>query len=208
MAIAKAKAKAPVTPGREAVADRGEDRAPPRDPNVIYNRLGEPIELGRILAQDDDKLNITKLGITPPEGWVYEWRTVSVKNVPAIDQIVDDDQNGWTPVPASRHDGRIMPKGYDGPIERTGLMLKERPLRAVQMARARDKHLAKQQLGDAHSMAGLLQRVAPNAANILDGNALEAQRGTFSRKVAEPENSGYLAGRQYARDGGNYTLDE
>jgi hypothetical protein len=203
MAIAAKARKAPVTVGREDVPERAPERTPTRDPNVIYNRLGEPIEMGRILTQDDDKFNLAKMGVAAPEGWTYEWRTRTVKGWEHIEAQVEDAQKGWTPVPADRHDGKIMPKGFKGAIERGGLMLMERPAKVTAMARQYDKRKANEQLQISHSMAGLMQRAAPNSGAILDGNALEAQRGTFTRRVAEPENSGYVTGRNY-----QYNLDE
>ena len=67
MALAKAKA-------RTATRDESAARVPERDPtpardNVIRTRDGRPVDLSRIVRQNDDYTNLTALGIIPPDGW-------------------------------------------------------------------------------------------------------------------------------------------
>lgn len=81
-----------------------------------------------------------------PEGWDYNWKANSVTGQPMIAHQTMLQQNGWTPVPATRHDGMFMPAGYNGPIERDGLILMERPAILSEEARAEDARRAKNQV--------------------------------------------------------------
>jgi hypothetical protein len=179
-----AKTAAPRTVTRDEPAARmapprvAEDRAPERDPNVIYTRDGKPVDLQRIKNQHDDRFNLAQLGVVAPKGWTYEWRTTKIKGAEATRQIVDDAQRGWTPVPASRHPGKIMPITYDGPIETDGLMLMERDERLTSLSRAHERKAANDQLNISRSMTGLMQRANPNVDMMFDQSDLSAQRGT------------------------------
>lgn len=81
-----------------------------------------------------------------PPGWSYEWKKTSVTGEPATGHQTMLAQNGWTAVPAIRHDGMFMPQGYKGPIERDGLMLMERPQILTDEARAEDERRTKAQV--------------------------------------------------------------
>lgn len=179
MAVAKAKARTVTRdPEPEAAPRMEEARMPERDPNKIYTRDGREVDLGRVKSQNDDRLNIAAMGIVPPPGWTYEWRTRSVKNAPWTQAISDDEERGWTPVPASRHPGKIMPRGFDGPIEYNGLMLMERDQRLTAMAKRHEKKAADDQLKISRSMTGLMERAAPNSGAVMDFNHGEARGAT------------------------------
>lgn len=196
MAVAKAAKPAP----RLATRPEPEARMPERDPNVILTRDGKPVDLNRIKNQSDDRLDLKALGIFAPAGWTYEWRTRFIKNAPYIKQQVDDEARGWTPVPASRHPGRIMPNGYEGPIEQDGLMLCERDDRLTAMSRKAEKKLANEQLNISRSMTGLMQRATPNSDGVMDFSNAEAQKATgvhISRTPMGDPNKSYT-----------YALDE
>lgn len=200
MAVAQKKAAAR-TPGRE---DEPVARTPERDPNKIYTRDGREVDLGRIRSQDNDYANLASIGVFPPQGWVYEWHTVSIKGAEYTEGIVRDAETGWTPVPAKRHDGKIMPRGHDGPIIKGGQMLMECDARLKAMHMAHERKLANEPLINSRQrMGAMVANAAPNSGAILDSNHAEAQRGTFFRRVAEPENSGVIAQRNYT-----YQLDE
>ena len=80
----------------------------------------------------------------PPDGWDYQWRLKSVMGRDEIDQIRQDELNGWEAVPLSRHPD-LMPKGWQGStIEVGGLVLMERPLVFTQEARAEEKRAARE----------------------------------------------------------------
>ena len=205
MAVAARAAKAaPRTVTRDEPEPRiAEARAPERDPNKIYTRDGREVDVGRVQRQSDDRLDLASIGVFPPQGWTYEWRTRSVKGAPWTQAIADDEESGWTPVPASRHPGKIMPRGFEGPIEFNGLMLMERDVRLTMLAKAARDKAANEQLQISRSMQGLMQRAAPNSGAITDFDHGQAQRATGFRKVSEPENSGFITQRNY-----QYTLDE
>lgn len=207
MAVATKAKAAPRTVTRDEPEARMPAReAPQRDPNKIYTRDGREVDLGRIVRPNDDYSNLAAMGITPPDGWTYEWRTISIKGAEYTDGIVADAEAGWTPVPASRHDGKIMPRGHTGPIVKGGQMLMERDNRLTAMSRRVAKQQADEPLMYSRQrMGAMVANAAPNSGAILDANHPDAQRGTFFRKVAEPENSGVIpsSGRNY-----QYTLDE
>lgn len=152
--MAKKPATAPRTLGREDTPSRmpeGTDRQDPRGP--ILNRYGEPVSLR--FTGDQDEFSLEMMGIYPPAGWTYEWKALTIKGQPNTNNLVRYAQNGWTPVPADRHDGLCMPKGFKGNIERSGLGLFERDDRLTAKAREIDKKNADEVVNNSRSMAGL-----------------------------------------------------
>src|SRR5882672_11532584 len=81
-----------------------------------------------------------------PFGWSYEWKKSHVTGEPATAHQTMLAQNGWTAVPAMRHDGMYMTAGYKGVIERDGLILMERPQVLTNEARAEDERRTKAQV--------------------------------------------------------------
>lgn len=201
MAVAKSAAKPPRTATRDPEPPRMEARTPDRDPHAIYTRDGRKIDLAQVAGQDDDYTNLAKMGIFPEPGWTYEWRTRKIKNAEYTKGIVADHQAGWTPVPASRHPGKIMPVGFEGPIEHDGQMLMERPTMAVEISRKVQGKSAAEQLQISRSMTGLMQRAVPNVA----GDMMD-----FSNRDAQSQ-TGVKIGRTPMGDPNKnyqYTLDE
>lgn len=204
MAVAKAAAKsAPRTPGRAAPtarmdADRMPDSDPmaadDRDPNVLRTRDGRVIEVDHILTQNDDQFDLARMGVFPPAGWTYEWRVKTVKNWEWTEQQVADYRRGWTPVPAERHDGLIMPKGYKGPIERGGQVLMERDARATALSRQVERKGANDAVVGSRAMAGLMPQ-----SSITDMSHKEALKATGVRVDRAP----VINDAKYT-----YTLDE
>jgi hypothetical protein len=183
----KAKAAPARTITRDApVVAAPVERMPERDPHVILNREGKPINIDRITTQNDDRYDLAGRGVVAPDGWVYAWRTVSIKGAPATQEIADDEMRGWTPVPASRHDGKIMPRGHVGNIELGGLMLKERPARAEAISRAASTRAANDQLNISRSMTGLMQRHSPNVNDLFDQADPAAKAASFVRTERIP----------------------
>ena len=178
MAQAKTSLRPPMRDEPEArVADRGD--------GIIRNRLGEPINLGRLTSQDDDRFALDRMGIVAPAGWTYEWRTKTVKGA-LSETLVEDAQKGWTPVPADRHDGKCMPKGFNGAIERGGLMLCERPEQLTRIAREHDRRNANAQVNQSRSMAGLMAKHVPNAGAVVDFDVGAARNATGVRVERMP----------------------
>jgi hypothetical protein len=71
-----------------------------------------------------------------PDGWSYEWKRKVVAGLLDPAYEVELAQEGWEPVDASRHP-EMMPIGYQGAIERKGMILMERPLEITEMFRQR-----------------------------------------------------------------------
>lgn len=79
----------------------------------------------------------------PPEHWDYQWKLKSVMNQDDIERIRQNEMNGWTPVPVSRHP-ELMPKGWSGEtIEVGGLVLMERPKIFTDEAREDERRAAR-----------------------------------------------------------------
>jgi hypothetical protein len=162
-------------PEVEEVSHRLPPQGPPDD-GILRNRLGEPIALARLADPADDKFSLKRMGIVAPQGWTYEWKTKTIKGADWTEHQVELAATGWTPVPASRHDGKCMPKGFEGNIERAGLLLMERPIGATRIARQVEENAARSQLNLSRQMAGMM---APSA--IIDQSHPEAQRATGFR---------------------------
>ncbi len=182
-AAASADEDAPQVASRDIPAA---DRVVSRADNAIRTRDGRIVDLNRLQSQNDDRFDLTKMGVVPERGWTYEWRVVKIKGAEATQQIADDEARGWTPVPADRYPGKIMPMGYKGPIERDGLMLKERDERATAMARHYESKAARDQLQISRSMTGLMSKFTPGAGAIFDQVDNAAERGSFVRTERAP----------------------
>lgn len=135
----------PATVARPVVT-RAPMRGPIRQP-VLRDKHGRVAALGRDgillsrkVTETGDIFHIDNELI--PAGWTYQWITSQV--IGKSQKISHFMQNGWTPVPASRHPGLFMPLDYEGAIEQEGLMLVERPkvltddARREEMDRARN----------------------------------------------------------------------
>lgn len=88
-----------------------------------------------------------------PPGWDYEYKRVKCYGQEDTDHQVNLRENGWTPVPASRHP-ELMPIGHEGPIVKDGMMLMERPLELTQEARAEDYQAAVDPVNALREMLG------------------------------------------------------
>ena len=81
---------------------------------------------------------------SPPAGFDYQWRLKAVLGKDEIDQIRQDELNGWEAVPLSRHP-ELMPRNWQGnTIEVGGLVLMERPLIFTQEAREEERRTARE----------------------------------------------------------------
>ena len=171
----------PRTITRDEEDPRMPERMPDRD-DVIRNRSGQPITLR--FSGDEDRFAFDR-SIIPP-GWDYQWKTRTIKGWEWVDHQVELGANGWEPVPAERHDGIFMPKGYKGTIERGGLILMERDARLTVRARAIDKRKADAPVRESHAMAGLMPRQVAGAATITDFDNPLARGATGVKIAREP----------------------
>ncbi len=81
-----------------------------------------------------------------PPGWTYEWKRILVAGAADPGYEVQIARAGFEPVPVSRHP-EMMPMNWKGmTIERSGLLLMERPAEITQIARERELRIARAQV--------------------------------------------------------------
>jgi hypothetical protein len=146
-----------------AEAARDVVRENPRDGAIVaLSRDGQRLTRRRIAS--GDPLDVPKSEI--PHGWDYQWNPVTVLNK-GINEVLQGDllmhQNGWRPVPASRHAGRWTPVGFEGDIVVQGLRLEERPMSLSQEAKAEDEAIARAQVRDRTDALKMTQKQLPGA---------------------------------------------
>lgn len=104
-------------------------------------------ELREHLAGNEDNAN--EFYIDPriiPEGWSYEYRTLTVLGKEDPSYQVNLARRGWEAVPRSRHP-ELMPTNYTGEtIIRSGQILMERPLEITEESKMRDRRNAREQV--------------------------------------------------------------
>lgn len=152
-------------------APRAPSREPNRDEARAHSRTGSVQVLGRdgtVLTRRrtsvGDKFDVPLHEI--PAGWTYQWNAVTVLGKWMEEVVVGDRQmydNGWRPVPASRHDGRFAPHGYEGAIVLEGQRLEERPASLTKEALEEDKMRAKSQVRDRTDALRLTQKQLPGS---------------------------------------------
>ena len=161
-ADAPVRRNAPRPPPRSE-GTRDTNRDPVRSGAVIVaGRGGE--QLTRRRTAVGDKFEIPKHYV--PVGWSYQWNAVTVLNQ-GIQEIIRGDlqmhENGWRPVPSSRHPGHWTPQDHDGAIVVEGLRLEERPASLTAEANAEDQLRAKSQVRDRTDALRLTQKALPGA---------------------------------------------
>lgn len=138
---------------------------------VVTGHDGEVLTRRRIGT--GDKFDVPKHEI--PRGWDYQWNAVTVLNQNINDIIVQGDlqmhENGWRPVPASRHPGRWTPQGYEGAIVIDGLRLEERPMALSLEAKQEDEARAKTQVRDRTDALRMTQKALPGSEVARQRNA-------------------------------------
>jgi hypothetical protein len=152
-------------------APRAPNREPSRDEARAHSRTGGVAVQGRdgtVLTRRrtsvGDKFDVPVHEI--PAGWTYQWNAVSVLGKGMEEIVVGDRQmydNGWRPVPASRHDGRFAPHGYEGAIVLEGQRLEERPASLTKEAQAEDTLRARSQVRDRTDALRMTQKQLPGS---------------------------------------------
>lgn len=158
----------------------------------IRKRSGDVIDGGLRFTGSEDKFAFDRSII--PAGWDYQWKAAMVKNVPNTQHMTELEANHWEPVPAERHDGVFMPRGYKGNIERGGQILMERDIRLTMQARAIERREADEPVKRSRQMAGLMANSLPSAAaGVVDFGHGAAQGATGVRieRSQVPQNSSY-----------------
>lgn len=151
----------PVPPRAEAARDVARENPRP-GAMVAMSRDGQRLTRRRIAS--GDPLDVPQNEI--PTGWSYQWNPVTILNK-GINEVMQGDllmyQNGWRPVPASRHAGRWTPVGFEGNIVVEGLRLEERPQSLTDEAQAEDEAHARAQVRDRTDALKLTQKQLPGA---------------------------------------------
>lgn len=154
-------------------------REPSRAASSVMGRNGEELTRARPNAGGD-----LFERVKAPPGWDYQWNAVTAVNK-ELEEIhkgmaVDFYENGWRPVPASRHPGVWTPNGYEGAIIVKGQRLEERPSELGRQARFEDEARAKAQLRDQTDSLRLTQSKLPGAnagrARQVSGMKMEIDR--------------------------------
>jgi len=133
-----------------------------RNARIALGRDGEELTRRRITVGDNFEVPKNEV----PAGWTYQWNTVTVLNQ-NLKEIEKGNllmhENGWRPVPASRHPGRWAPVGYEGSIIIDGLRLEERPESLTKWAQEEDEAHAKAQIRDRTDALRMTQKQLPGA---------------------------------------------
>lgn len=137
---------------------------------VAYGRGGEVLTRSQKSSTDPFAFDHSIV----PEGWDYQWNTVSVvgSKDACREEMHTMYSNGWRPVPADRHDGVFLPPGTKGEIVIKGMRLEERPLILSKEAREEELMKAARQMSDRNEsfkMAGV-NRSLPSGFNPLTGS--------------------------------------
>lgn len=143
-----------------AVAGAKQTTPAPREEDPRSRAARRAMELREHLGgnMDDgvDKFYIDARVI--PDGWSYEWKTLSVLGKENPSYQVSLAHRGWEAVPRSRHP-EMMPDNFRGEtIEREGMILMERPKEITDEVKANDTRNARQQVRGKEEQLGM----APN----------------------------------------------
>ena len=164
-------------------------REPSRANATVYDREGNELRRMRPEAGGDifDR-------VRPPPGWSYQWNAVSAVNKELIEihqgVAIDMYENGWRPVPASRHPGVYTAPGYDGAIIVKGQRLEERPIQLTQEALREEEMRAKAQLRDQTDSLRLTQSQLPGA-NAGRARQVSGMRMQIDKSMELPPDANY-----------------
>jgi hypothetical protein len=151
----------PAPPRAESARDSARDPVR-RNARIAIGRGGEELTRRRLTVGDNFEVPKNEI----PAGWTYQWNTVTVLNQ-NLKEIEKGNllmhENGWRPVPASRHPGRWAPVGFEGSIIIDGLRLEERPESLTVWAQQEDEQRAKAQVRDRTDALRITQKALPGS---------------------------------------------
>jgi len=120
----------------------------PREEDPRARAARRALELREHMGGNMDD-GVDKFYIDPrtiPDGWSYEWKTLTVLGKENPSYQVSLAHRGWEAVPRSRHP-EMMPDSYRGEtIEREGMILMERPKEITDEVKAIELRNARQQV--------------------------------------------------------------
>jgi hypothetical protein len=153
--VAAPKAAAPAAEAPKAVrpsdhvsieTQRSEDR---RGTEHVNPRVRQRLRKG-LVQQDEFFLPVEEI----PEGLTYEWKRFSVKGEEDPFYLAQLREQGFDPVPPSRHPNWVPP-GYNAPyIVKGGMILMDRPIELTAEARAESQVAANKQIKEAEQRLG------------------------------------------------------
>lgn len=158
---------------------------------VVEGRDGEVLTRRRVNT-GNDKFDIPKAEI--PDGWTYQWNAVSVLNQEMVSEQVQMFENGWRPVPASRHRGRWFKPDYEGAIIVDGLRLEERPESLTKEAAREDTLAARKLMRDQTDALKLTEKLPEgfSDARKYRGTGLQGRVAmAIDKTLTLPEAPGY-----------------
>lgn len=152
-----------------------------RSESIREEEIRTPMRTRKFKGADmPNKFEVAKSDI--PAGMSYQWNNHSIFGQEQHAYSAFMAQQGWEPVPASRHP-HLMPPGYEGPIIVDGQVLMERPteltIEALQeeLDRARGEvRLKEEQLGAAPQ--GTMPRARANGTSEFIQVSKEIEPGT------------------------------
>ena len=164
-------------------------REPVRENASVLGRNGE--ELRRMRPEGGGDIFER---VKAPPGWTYQWNAVTAINKELNEilsgSVVDMYENGWRPVPASRHPGVYFAPGYEGVIVVKGQRLEERPISLTKEASHEDEIRAKAQLRDQTDALKLTQSKLPGA-NAGRARQASGMRMTIDKSMELPPDENY-----------------
>lgn len=147
---------------------------------IVYSSSGERLTRKRAINSDQFYIPPNQI----PENTAYQWNTVEVYGRPEIQAQIAMRENGWRPVPASRHPEMFMPGGQSGnEIIRDGLRLEERPLELTEEAQQEEREKASRLMRDQQEQLGLTQKM-PDGFSRDNPNLRRMERSGTSRTYA------------------------
>lgn len=158
-------------------------REPSRSNASVTGRNGEELSRMRPDAGGDSYEKVTA-----PEGWSYQWNTVTTVGKEMDEIELHMFANGWRPVPSARHPGIYTAPGFDGQIVVKGLRLEERPATLTAEAMYEDQMRAQKQTRDQTDALRLTQAKLPGADVGARGNkvAVKIDR-SFTADIPRPQ---------------------
>jgi hypothetical protein len=124
-----------------------------RNATIAHDREGNPIHRRRDSVSDPFGIPADLI----EQKWDRQWVRVSVHGWEDVDNQVNMQENGWRPISANRPgwEGRFMPPGYTGAIQKGGLMLMERPIELTQEARQEERRIVRGQTETQRNQFGM-----------------------------------------------------
>lgn len=169
---------APARRTRNTLAARETVRTVPHERGVAIGRDGNPI---RRVRSNADRYNVDGLA---PDGWVYQWNPVTVLGDPNLCDQAALQRAGWTPVPAERHDGVLLPAGTKGEVVIGGLRLDERPIELELEARAEERFAAQNEVYRSKQQFGFAAK-APGFEGADRSNNPAVRNNTYAKSSIE-----------------------